>query len=588
MGVLGRRGLQLLARVAEHPEHARHDQDDGDERPATSGASAASRANGELGAWSQTRTLPDGVDRAACPPQPRPRRDAHLPAATPSSSPGRPSPARAPTTSASPPTRRSARSSGRRARSRPRRRASRSPPRSRPGRTTGASRRSTPRDMRARSSPVASFVWSWPSTTTTSFTDLASAPEIVDPLPRLGRASPAPPPTRSRSTPRPTGPPARRSAATRSASGATRPRSARRTRRSSSSTTTRTTGASARSTRRERRPLEHRAVVHEDLRERAADPGAERQEPAPARATSATPLNGVDPSTVGYPLDDRRARARLESGSGRLRLPGRRHPVRGRRLRLVGERLRALGEVHRPRPRGRRSAPAGTASSRSRTRRASRTTSITLARAAASTYCARVRPVDRASTSSGPLVFGDWTYLPGNETAAFTFSGWPGAATCSPCSLAPSDYREPVTGSTVGRMPLFTWQPITGAQSYYVIVARDPSFTNVDRLRLHADPGLRAADGQPVQGLRGRAHALLLGRPPRPPARTAAASRPTRSPARLRTSRSARRRRPRSSRRRARSSTGRRPSAGRRPRARAATASRSRRIRASRTRSTRS
>ena len=28
-------------------------------------------------------------------------------------------------------------------------------------------------------------------------------------------------------------------------------------------------------------------------------------------------------------------------------------------------------------------------------------------------------------------------------------------------------------------MPLFTWQPLTGAQGYYVLVARDPSFTNI-------------------------------------------------------------------------------------------------------------
>lgn len=34
-------------------------------------------------------------------------------------------------------------------------------------------------------------------------------------------------------------------------------------------------------------------------------------------------------------------------------------------------------------------------------------------------------------------------------------------------------------GTTVGSMPLFTWLPIAGAESYYVLVARDPNFTNV-------------------------------------------------------------------------------------------------------------
>jgi hypothetical protein len=93
-------------------------------------------------------------------------------------------------------------------------------------------------------------------------------------------------------------------------------------------------------------------------------------------------------------------------------------------------------------------------------------------------YCVRVRPVDRASTISGPTVFGDWTYVPANNTPAFTWTGG-GSGPCAPCSLAASDYVLPITGTTTGRMPFFTWLPITGAESYFVLVARDPSFTNV-------------------------------------------------------------------------------------------------------------
>ena len=93
-------------------------------------------------------------------------------------------------------------------------------------------------------------------------------------------------------------------------------------------------------------------------------------------------------------------------------------------------------------------------------------------------YCARVRPVDGPSSTSGPTVNGDWTYLPQNNTPAFTWSGIP-AGSCSPCALSDSAYLLPQRGSTVGRMPLFTWQPLTGAQGYYVLVARDPSFTNI-------------------------------------------------------------------------------------------------------------
>ena len=82
---------------------------------------------------------------------------------------------------ASRPTRRSARSCGRAARSRRRRRASRSRRRSRPGTYYWSI---TPLDAEGHAgtpAPTASFDWTWPSTTTPSFTDLAPAPEIVDP-----------------------------------------------------------------------------------------------------------------------------------------------------------------------------------------------------------------------------------------------------------------------------------------------------------------------------------------------------------------------------------------------------------------------
>ncbi|MDQ3890779.1 MAG: hypothetical protein M3312_09575 [Actinomycetota bacterium] len=105
-------------------------------------------------------------------------------------------------------------------------------------------------------------------------------------------------------------------------------------------------------------------------------------------------------------------------------------------------------------------------------------------------YCARVRPVDRPSGTPPPgydTPTGDWTYLPGGAnddgTPAFTFAGYAAGAACSPsCSagyLGRGDYLEPTRGTTVGAMPLFTWKPVTGAKSYYVLVARDPSFTTI-------------------------------------------------------------------------------------------------------------
>jgi hypothetical protein len=93
-------------------------------------------------------------------------------------------------------------------------------------------------------------------------------------------------------------------------------------------------------------------------------------------------------------------------------------------------------------------------------------------------YCARVRPIDRTSTIAGPTIFGDYTYLPANNQAAFTWTDGSVAGACS-CALSPGDYLGPQTGATLTRMPLFRWQPITGAHGYFVIVARDAAFTNV-------------------------------------------------------------------------------------------------------------
>ncbi|MDQ3856856.1 MAG: carboxypeptidase-like regulatory domain-containing protein [Actinomycetota bacterium] len=116
-------------------------------------------------------------------------------------------------------------------------------------------------------------------------------------------------------------------------------------------------------------------------------------------------------------------------------------------------------------------------------------------------YCARVRPVDRASTASGPLVFGDWTYLPANNTAAFEWTGPAPSAPCTaPCSLAASHYRLPLTGTTLGRMPLFTWQAIPGAESYYVLVSKDASFTNLVDYAYTRIPAYAPRTGRQTKG----------------------------------------------------------------------------------------
>jgi hypothetical protein len=107
------------------------------------------------------------------------------------------------------------------------------------------------------------------------------------------------------------------------------------------------------------------------------------------------------------------------------------------------------------------------------------------------TWCFRVRArSDRDSSSQE--VWGDYTYLQNGDVdstgpvgPAFTWTAYPSAAdptaaaTCSfgyPCG---SSYLAPAAGSNTTRTPLFTWNAISGANSYYVVVAKDANFSNV-------------------------------------------------------------------------------------------------------------
>jgi hypothetical protein len=115
-----------------------------------------------------------------------------------------------------------------------------------------------------------------------------------------------------------------------------------------------------------------------------------------------------------------------------------------------------------------------------------------------SDYCVRVRAyTDQGYDQNHILkpVFGDWTYLDnhndlsGNERVAFGFAGYPDDTTCTDNNPTPNlcsadhvtanDYGAPAFGETTDHTPVFTWSPTPHAQGYYVIVARDPSFTTV-------------------------------------------------------------------------------------------------------------
>ena len=105
-------------------------------------------------------------------------------------------------------------------------------------------------------------------------------------------------------------------------------------------------------------------------------------------------------------------------------------------------------------------------------------------------YCVRVSA--RSDRVGLDEVFGDPVYLkngntddtsPNPQAPAFTWTGYPsgGAAGCTfgvlyPCS---GDYLAPQFGTVSAKTPLFTWNALNGAQSYFVVVSKDQSFSNV-------------------------------------------------------------------------------------------------------------
>jgi hypothetical protein len=99
-------------------------------------------------------------------------------------------------------------------------------------------------------------------------------------------------------------------------------------------------------------------------------------------------------------------------------------------------------------------------------------------------YCVRVRArSDRAGELGSSEVYGDYTYMNGGTTPAFQWVGPPSGGACSPgCvpnNLGANDYLAPATGVTTARMPLFTWRAMAGKQSYFVLVSKDASFSNI-------------------------------------------------------------------------------------------------------------
>jgi hypothetical protein len=97
-------------------------------------------------------------------------------------------------------------------------------------------------------------------------------------------------------------------------------------------------------------------------------------------------------------------------------------------------------------------------------------------------YCVRVR-ARSGRVNLSTAIWGDHTYIGnGFDEPSFTFTDYPAGSPCQGCNagyLGTDDYQFPIRGTTSDANPLFTWQPIQGKLAYWVIVAKDPSFTTI-------------------------------------------------------------------------------------------------------------
>jgi hypothetical protein len=97
-------------------------------------------------------------------------------------------------------------------------------------------------------------------------------------------------------------------------------------------------------------------------------------------------------------------------------------------------------------------------------------------------YCARVRARGERDAAFQE-VFGDFTTLNSGSGFAFQWTGYPAGGACTPsCNVGypgADDYVLPARGTLTRLTPLMTWKPLSGRQSYFVIVAKDANFSNV-------------------------------------------------------------------------------------------------------------
>ena len=97
-------------------------------------------------------------------------------------------------------------------------------------------------------------------------------------------------------------------------------------------------------------------------------------------------------------------------------------------------------------------------------------------------YCVRVRAKGERDTGLQD-VYGDFTYLDDGTGTAFQWVGYPVGGACTPSCNAgypgADDYVLPARGTLTRLTPLITWKPLAGRQSYFVLVSKDANFSNL-------------------------------------------------------------------------------------------------------------
>jgi hypothetical protein len=94
-------------------------------------------------------------------------------------------------------------------------------------------------------------------------------------------------------------------------------------------------------------------------------------------------------------------------------------------------------------------------------------------------YCVQVRAID--TDGAGVSVTGDWTLANDYTAPLFTYSA-ASPATNPPCNtswMCAPYYIAPVNTSESQTPPVFVWKALTGMAGYFLVVSKDPNFSNI-------------------------------------------------------------------------------------------------------------